>query len=103
MRKVSEYEQHAEECRGLVFSMKDPTHKRQLMEMAEAWVMVAEERAKQIGQWGQCGFRRRLHHSNRLLRHRPLVHLGQRRSGINSAVAPMHETGFIQDIAHIFD
>lgn len=48
MRKVSEYQQHAAECRQLAAKMKDPTHKKQLEEMAEAWSMLAAERARQI-------------------------------------------------------
>ena len=48
MRKVSEYEAHAEECRKLAGGMKNPTHKMQLEQMAHAWTMLAGERAKQI-------------------------------------------------------
>ena len=48
LRKVSEYEQHAEECRKMAAKMKDATHKRQLEEMAEAWAMLARERQKQL-------------------------------------------------------
>lgn len=48
MRKVSEYEQHADECRKMAAKMKDPTHKRQLEEMADAWTMLARERRKQL-------------------------------------------------------
>jgi hypothetical protein len=48
MRKVSEYEQHATECRQMAARMKDQTHKRQLEEMADAWTMLATERQKQL-------------------------------------------------------
>lgn len=48
MRKVSEYEQHAQECRAMARTMKDPQHKQQLQEMADAWEMLAEERRRQI-------------------------------------------------------
>jgi hypothetical protein len=48
LRKVSEYEQHADECRRMAAKMKDETHKRQLEEMAEAWTMLATERHKQL-------------------------------------------------------
>lgn len=48
MRKVSEYEQHAEDCRRMAGKMKDSTHKKQLEDMAEAWTMLARERAKQL-------------------------------------------------------
>jgi hypothetical protein len=47
MRKVSEYEQHAEECRKMAAHTKNPTHKKQLEDMAEAWEMLAKARARQ--------------------------------------------------------
>lgn len=48
MRKVSEYEQHARECRAMAAKTQNPTHKQQLEEMAEAWTMLATERRKLI-------------------------------------------------------
>lgn len=48
MRKVSEYEQHARECRDMARIMKDPHHKQQLQDMAAAWDMLAEERRRQL-------------------------------------------------------
>jgi hypothetical protein len=36
---------YAEECRSLAAMMKDPTHKKQFKEMAEAWTVVASEHA----------------------------------------------------------
>lgn len=48
MRKVSEYEQHAKECRDMARTMKDAHHKQQLEEMAEAWDMLAAERRRQL-------------------------------------------------------
>ncbi len=48
MRKVSEYEAHATECRQLAANMRDQVHKTQLIEMAEAWGMLAEARRKQL-------------------------------------------------------
>jgi hypothetical protein len=48
MRKVSEYELHATECRQMASNMRDPVHKKQLEEMAEAWVMLAGERRKML-------------------------------------------------------
>ena len=50
MKKISEYEAHAEECRKMAGQMKNPAHKKQLIEMAEAWEMLAEARAKQLRQ-----------------------------------------------------
>jgi hypothetical protein len=48
VKKVSEYRQHAEECRELARSTTNPEHLRQLDEMAKAWEMLANERAKKI-------------------------------------------------------
>jgi hypothetical protein len=48
MRKLSEYEQHAAECRQMAAKMRDPNHKRRLEEMADAWDMLAEARRKQL-------------------------------------------------------
>jgi hypothetical protein len=48
MRKLSEYESHATECRQLAGKMRDPVHKKQLEQMAEAWAMLAEARKKQL-------------------------------------------------------
>ena len=48
MRKVSDYEQHAEECRQMATRIKDPAQKKQLEDMANAWTMLARERAKQL-------------------------------------------------------
>jgi hypothetical protein len=53
MLKVSEYESRAEACRKMASSMSDPNHKKQLEDMAAAWDMLAEERAKRINNgWG---------------------------------------------------
>jgi hypothetical protein len=48
MHKVSEYDQHAADCRQMAARSTNPTHKKQLEEMAEAWVMLAREREKQV-------------------------------------------------------
>jgi hypothetical protein len=48
MRKVSDYEQHADECRAMAATIKNPTHKQQLEEMAEAWAMLARVRRRQL-------------------------------------------------------
>jgi hypothetical protein len=48
MRKVSEYEAHATECREMSGQMKDPLRKKQLEDMAEAWTQFANERRKQL-------------------------------------------------------
>jgi hypothetical protein len=48
MRKVSEYREHAKECRQIATSVKDPQHKQQLQDMAEAWDMLARELERQL-------------------------------------------------------
>src|SRR6478672_5766616 len=48
MRKVSEYEAHAEECRRLADQMSNPEHKTKLIQMAETWEMLAIARIKQL-------------------------------------------------------
>jgi hypothetical protein len=48
MRKLSEYKDHADECRRLATQMLNPAHKVQLEEMALAWEMLAREREKQL-------------------------------------------------------
>ena len=48
MRKVSEYEAHALECRKMAAKTRDQVHKQQLEEMAEAWAILAREREKQL-------------------------------------------------------
>jgi hypothetical protein len=50
MKKVSEYEAHAEECRRMAGAMKNPAHKQQLIDMAEAWEMLAVTRSKRLQQ-----------------------------------------------------
>jgi hypothetical protein len=44
MREIS-YEQQALECRKLASEMRDPTHKKQMEDMAEAWEMLAQLQA----------------------------------------------------------
>lgn len=51
MRKLSEYQAHADECRQMATRMRDPVHKKQLEDMAEAWFMLAGERKKQLLKW----------------------------------------------------
>jgi hypothetical protein len=53
MRKVSEYEQHANECREMARKMRNQHHKKQLEDMAQAWEMLARERAKQLAKQAQ--------------------------------------------------
>jgi hypothetical protein len=48
MRKVSEYEQHAAECRERAAQMKDLTYKKEFEDLAEAWVKLARTREAQL-------------------------------------------------------
>jgi hypothetical protein len=48
------YFQYAEECRRLAAIVKDPNHKNQLKEMAEAWTVVASEHAKKTARTVQA-------------------------------------------------
>ena len=58
MSKVSEYNQHAAECRQMAGRMKDQVHRNQLEAMADAWTMLAREREKQIAKQSQAEPRR---------------------------------------------
>ena len=44
MRKVSEYERQAAECRKLVAQMKTPEQRRHLEDIADVWDRLARER-----------------------------------------------------------
>jgi hypothetical protein len=44
MRKVSEYERQAAECRKLAAQMKTPEQRRHLEDMADVWDRLARER-----------------------------------------------------------
>jgi hypothetical protein len=48
MQKVSEYEQHAAECRHMARRMQDANQKMQLEDMANTWDMLARERRHQL-------------------------------------------------------
>ena len=48
MRKISEYEQRATECRKMAAKTRNPLHKQQLEDMARAWEMLADVRWKQV-------------------------------------------------------
>ena len=44
MRKVSQYEREAAECRKLAAQMKTPEQRRHLEDMADVWDRLARER-----------------------------------------------------------
>ena len=46
MRKVSEYRQHAKECRGLANQSRSPEHRQMLLNIAATWELLANDRIK---------------------------------------------------------
>jgi hypothetical protein len=48
MKKVSEYRQHASECRALAAKMEIQENRSQLLAMAKTWDQLAEERAQRV-------------------------------------------------------
>jgi hypothetical protein len=48
MRKISEYEQHAAECRKMAAEMTNPQQKKRLEGMADVWDRLARERRQGI-------------------------------------------------------
>lgn len=60
MKKASEYRQHAAECRAIAAQMDSVEQRRQILEMAEHWEMLATDRMALVG------------------RHPELAHVGER-------------------------
>lgn len=48
MRKVLEFEKHAEECRQLAAKTSNQAQKQKLLGMAEIWDRFAEDRREQL-------------------------------------------------------
>ena len=48
MKKVSEYRQHAAECRALAAKMAVDENRGQMLEMAATWDRLADERAQAL-------------------------------------------------------
>ena len=48
MRKVSEYEQHALDCRRMARKVQDANHKSLLEDMTSAWETLADARRRQL-------------------------------------------------------
>ena len=48
MKKISEYRQHAAECRALATTMTVDDQREQLLAMAETWDRLADERERTI-------------------------------------------------------
>jgi len=52
MKKISEYEQHAAECREMARTAP-PAHRVQLEQMAQTWDQLAEARKRQLEKDGK--------------------------------------------------
>ena len=48
MKQAAEYRQHADECRRLALTSKNEAEHKQLMDMAEAWERMAQERERRL-------------------------------------------------------
>jgi ferric-dicitrate binding protein FerR (iron transport regulator) len=48
MKKVSEYQAHADECRRLAAGTSNEEHRAALQRMAETWESLANDRAERI-------------------------------------------------------
>jgi hypothetical protein len=48
MKKALDYRRHATECRQLAANAALPEHREQLLEMANTWEMLAEQREHEI-------------------------------------------------------
>ena len=48
MRKASEFRRHADECRALARNAGNEEQRRQLLDMANTWEQIAEERERLI-------------------------------------------------------
>jgi len=55
MKKVSEYRQHALECRALAMNMPNHDQRDQLLSMARTWDRLAEERERGVQISGDAG------------------------------------------------
>jgi hypothetical protein len=47
MQKISEYLEHADECRRMASLTTDPSHKEALLNMAQTWKNLAKARARE--------------------------------------------------------
>lgn len=56
MQKVVEYREHAKECRELARLMVEPERRQQLLDMAESWERMAEERDRMLRAAKATGF-----------------------------------------------
>jgi hypothetical protein len=52
VRKLDEYLQHAQECRDMARTAQ-PSHRVQLIQMAETWEQLAEARRRELAKQGK--------------------------------------------------
>ena len=55
MRKVDDYKKHAEECRTMARNTVNEEHRQGLLQMAETWESLAEDRIAQIARQRRIG------------------------------------------------
>jgi hypothetical protein len=48
LKKASEYQEHADECRQLARTAVSPEHKAMLKKMAQTWESLARDRVQRI-------------------------------------------------------
>jgi len=58
MDKATEFRQHAEQCRRLAEQMENSEQRAQLLQMAETWEKLAEDRAQMITRHPELAKRR---------------------------------------------
>ena len=54
MKKLAEYELHAAECREMAARTSTPSHRQQLINMAETWDQLAETRRRKLLRLGKA-------------------------------------------------
>jgi hypothetical protein len=56
MKKAEDYRKHAEECLRLARQARTTEHHQMLVQMADTWKSLAEERERVLdGRWNQAG------------------------------------------------
>ena len=54
MKEVEEYRHYAETCQKLSYEVADELSKRQLLEMATVWTLLASEREEELRNGSDC-------------------------------------------------
>ena len=52
MRKIEDYIRHAQECRTLARTTAPSEHREQLLNMAQTWELLAQERRRELEKQG---------------------------------------------------